>query len=324
MTPLVDLVAVPGMRAVVAGTSKDPNAKLTVLLFREGEDRPALVVKVPTTDEAAAAVERERCLLLALHAGDLGPLASTVPSVLGTLDWHGRRALLMTAVPGSPLATAYHRWRHCGSPSSVAADFGAAAAWLEAFQLRTSSPPAAHPREPLAAQLRRRFAADPDIEDVAVRLGRWEDALDEGARAAVQGDFWFGNLLVADGAVSGVVDWEKGEEAAAPVRDWARFALSYALYLDRHTRAGRRVRGHRGLRAGAWGVGIAYAIEGEGWFPALVRDFLGQGLRLAGLPPRLWRHLALAGIAEVAAGADHEEFAAHHLQLLRRLSGGLA
>jgi phosphotransferase family enzyme len=323
MTLVADLVAAPGMRTVVAGTSKDPNAKLTVLLFRDGERRPALVAKLPTTDRAAAAVERERRLLVALHEQDLGPLAGTVPRVLRTVDWRGRPALLMTAVPGSPLATSYHGWRHYASQASVAADFWAAAGWLRAFEERTTTAFGPGPRESLAARLRWRFRAEPDIEDLALGLGALEDALAGDERAAVHGDFWFGNLLVADGAVSGVVDWEHAEEAAAPTRDWARFALSYALYLDRHTAAGRRVWGHPGLRAGGWGAGVVYAIDGEGWFPALVRDFLGEGLRLAGLRSRLWRHLALVGLAEVAAGADHDVFAAHHLELFRRLSGGM-
>src|SRR5512132_1314511 len=40
------------MRALVIGTSKDPNAKITMLLFPRGDARPALAVKIPTTDEA--------------------------------------------------------------------------------------------------------------------------------------------------------------------------------------------------------------------------------------------------------------------------------
>ena len=61
----------------------------------------------------------------------------------------------------------------------------------------------------------------------------------------MHGDFWFGNLLTRDGVVSGVVDWEHAAAQGSPLRDAVRFVLSYSLYLDRHTRPGRRVLGHR-------------------------------------------------------------------------------
>jgi aminoglycoside phosphotransferase (APT) family kinase protein len=139
-------------------------------------------------------------------------------------------------------------------------------------------------------------------------------------KSCVHGDFWFGNLLLHEHQVSGVVDWEMADLCGEPLRDLARFAISYALYLDRHTQPGHRVSGHPGLRAGEFGEGIAYAIEGTGWFPALFRGFLQQGITRLGGDPRLWREVALAAIAEVAGLADHEEFALHHLLLFDRLT----
>ena len=62
----------------------------------------------------------------------------------------------------------------------------------------------------------------------------------------MHGDYWPGNLLLHRGRVSGVVDWEAGALAGEPLRDVVRFVLSYALYLDRHTRAGRP--GRRAIR----------------------------------------------------------------------------
>ena len=108
--------------------------------------------------------------------------------------------------------------------------------------------------------------------------------------------------------------------AGEPVRDLVRFANMYALYLDRGVRAGRAVPGHLGLRAGAWGAGIEYALYGAGWFPSLYRSFIEDGLMRLGADPWLWHDAALAGIAEVAALTDHEEFARLHLELFRRLS----
>jgi hypothetical protein len=127
-------------------------------------------------------------------------------------------------------------------------------------------------------------------------------------------------VLVTRGTVTGVVDWACGELSGEPLRDVARFALSYSLYLDRHTRAGRPVAGHPGLRADGWGTGIRYAIAGEEWFGRLVRDFVAGALGRLGAPPQLWRDVILAGLAEVAATADHPEFAAHHRDLLLHLT----
>jgi predicted amidohydrolase len=94
----------------------------------------------------------------------------------------------------------------------------------------------------------------------------------------------------------------------------------YALYLDRRTRPGRRVAGHTGFVADSWGAGVAYALDGRGWFPELFRRFLQDGLARLGAAPECWRDAALAGIAEAAALTDDDEFARCNLALFQRLS----
>jgi hypothetical protein len=170
--------------------------------------------------------------------------------------------------------------------------------------------------------LRRRFAGDPLLDDRLARLNDIHNRLRSTAtpRTAVHGDFWFGNVLMAGKQISGVIDWEGGVASGEPVRDLVRFALSYALYLDRHTRPGHRVAGHRGLRAGEWGAGITWSFEGEGWFPDLVRGFIRSGLERLGADPGCWREALLAGLAEVAATADHLDFARMHWDLFDRLA----
>jgi len=101
-----------------------------------------------------------------------------------------------------------------------------------------------------------------------------------------------------------------------------RFALMYALYLDRRTRPGGRVKGHRQLRAHAWGAGVEYGLDGDGWFPELFRRFLRHGLSRLGAAPECWRDAVLAGIAEVAALTDDPEFGRRNLELFRRLPDG--
>jgi len=307
------------LRALLLLTSRDPNAKVTVLLFRPGHRRPAYALKLPTTVLAETAIRRERVLLGDLLRSELGPLAATVPRPLAELDVQGRCALLVTAVGGSPMFTAYHRWRHTAARSSVRADFDAAGSWLAAFQGRTAGQagrPDAH-GAPVEV-LRRRF---PGETGALSSLERVHALLARAARpTAVHGDFWAGNLLTTGGRVTGVVDWEAGSTRGDPVSDLVRFALTYALYLDRHTAPGRRVPAHQGLRAGRWGAGVEYAIGGEGWFPDLFRDFLRRGLARLGVAPELWRPAALAGLAEIAATADHEGFARRHLELFGSLA----
>jgi hypothetical protein len=321
---LSGVLALPGMRAVVLGASRDPNAKLTILLIPPGSTRPALVAKVPLTEGAAACVERERRILLKMHELVPYPILATLPRFVDMLEFESRPALVVSAVPGTPMTTLYHAWRHTAQPSRVAADFAAVESWLTEFQAVTAGPP-----EPLDMDggttdaLHARFPDDPCLEHVLTALAEVHSRLGQsrGPRTAVQGDLWCGNLLVAGGQVSGVVDWEASNCAGEPLRDLVHFPLSYALYLDRHTRGRREVRGHRGLRAGTWGAGIEYAINRQGWFPELFQTFIRTGLQRLGADPDRWQDAALAGIARIAAMADHGDFARHHLHLLGRLTG---
>ena len=95
------------MRSVIVGTSKDPNAKITILLLPVDGDRPALAVKVPTTDLAARAVEREGRMLVELRRRCRRSLLSSIPRVVDLLEFNGRTALVATAMPGVPMSTAY-------------------------------------------------------------------------------------------------------------------------------------------------------------------------------------------------------------------------
>ena len=113
----------------------------------------------------------------------------------------------------------------------------------------------------------------------------------------MHGDYWYGNLLVArqrrTQRVVGVVDWEAGALFGEPLRDVARFAVSYSLYLDRHVRPGHRIPGHRGLRADGWGAGLTHAVHGEGWYAALVRGYVTAAAERLGVPGGLWREILL-------------------------------
>jgi aminoglycoside phosphotransferase len=315
-----------GGRTACLAMSRDPNAKVTILLFPPGAAQPAYVAKVPTTDAAAGSVEREAEQLTEITSRALGPVSATIPKVVATVEHLGRPVLVMTAMPGQSMLAAYHSWRHTARPKTVAADFAAAGSWLTGLQggaAGNGHVSLAQMLDGVADVISRRFGsqpgADADLADLACLRGRLADH--QTPQSVVHGDFWPGNLLIERGRVAGVIDWESGRLTGSPARDVARFVTSYSLYLDRHTRPGRRVAGHPGLRADRWGAGVQYAIDGAGWYPDLARTFVMTGLERLGASPSCWRDVLLADLAVTAATADHDDFARKHLLLFRRLTG---
>jgi Phosphotransferase enzyme family len=318
---LASFVGAVGGRAACLALSRDPNAKLTILLFPPGAGRPAFVVKVPTSDVAAGSVEREAARLTDLAGRELGPVGGTVPRVVARLEHLGRTVLVTTALPGRSMLAGYHSWRHTARRGSVAADFAAAGAWLAAFHRCSKGTARTEAMGPVAEAIRVRWGGRDGVAEDAAWAESLRRRLAEHPVPAgvVHGDFWPGNLLVRDGAVSGVIDWELARLDAPATIDLARFVIAYSLYLDRHTRPGRRVAGHRGLRAGRWGSGVDYVMNGTGWYPALARGFLREGLERLGMPGSCWRDVLLADLVAIAAEADHAGFAWNHLLLCRRL-----
>lgn len=320
---LADLIGSSELGSIVVGVSKDPNAKITVLLLHRDTGAPVFAVKVPTTPAGAAAVRREARVLVEVWARASGRVRGTIPRLIEMVPFEGNAAAVMTAMGGTPMTTRYLRWRHTANPARVAADFALAEAWLSELQRGTAASTAPLDMNgDVVSRLCERFAGDPGLAEDVDRLDAIHARLAANtvARTAVHGDFWFGNVLVADERVTGVVDWEAGAIAGEPTRDLVRFALSYAMYLDRRTRARRRVAGHAGLRAGAWGAGVEYAITGDGWFPNLFRQFIRDGLARLGAAPASWRDAAIAGVAEVAALTDDPDFARLNLNLFQRLA----
>jgi hypothetical protein len=322
-----ELLFAPGSRGVLIATSRGPDAKRTFVVtppagsYVDGPAGP-VAIKIPVTVAAASAITRETRMLVSLRDAELAGLEPTVPRYLETLDSDGLPALVSTVVHGTPMSVAYHRWRHTSRPRLVAEDFALAGGWLRHFQTATAGERARITwASEMSGAVRERWSGHPRLEAAQVRLGAADRQLKSYrvARTIVHGDYWFGNLLVRDGAVTGVVDWESGSPAGCPLRDLVRFALSYCLYIDRHTRPGHQVRGHRGLKRTGFGAGIRYGLLEEGWLPDLVRLYLRTGVDALGLPSALWYGAALAGLGEIAATANDDEFAGSHLDLLADL-----
>ncbi|NIH83917.1 phosphotransferase family protein [Amycolatopsis granulosa] len=314
-----------GHRLLVLRHSHDPDARILLLLFAPDGRWPRHAAKVSSDPAGAARVLREADRLRAIGGLSLGPVRATVPEVVAVLSDDGSPALVTTAVPGTPMLVGYHRRGHTSRPATVRADFSAAGAWLAAFQSGTTDGVAPLDLAPgVPERLRHRLGARPDggqrVQDqlaaLRQRLGRHQ-----GPRTAVHGDFWPGNLLLDRGAVTGVVDWEWAEPAGSPVRDVARFVLTYSQYLAKHTPPGRQVRGHPGLLAGRPDAALGYALDGEGWYPRLVREFLHTGLRRVGMTPGCARDAVLAELAAVAAEATDRAFGEEQVRVFERLAG---
>jgi aminoglycoside phosphotransferase (APT) family kinase protein len=320
---LWEFIRASGLRSLVIGPSKDPNAKVTVLLVSPESGKPVLAVKVPTTDSAGSAVDAESQILAYLNKLEPEHVSRTIPRTVEVVDFEGRPALVMTAVAGVPMMTSYLQRRHTATHARVAEDFAAVGAWLADLQRATNGPSAPLNMDcGVTVRLASRFREDERLGEDLDQLAEIYASLrgETVPRTVVHGDFWFGNVLLAGGRVSGVVDWEAGAKSGEPVRDLVRFALMYALYLDPRAFAGRRIAGQRKFAEGSWGASVEYALDGTGWFPDLFRRFLGDGLARLGASPASWRAAALAGIAEVAALTDEEGFARRHLELFRRVS----
>ncbi len=309
-------------RLVLCG-SKDPDAKVTVLMLDGAHTVGA--AKVATTAGARQAVIREVAVLRYLPGLLPESLMATIPTVVGTTTEFGAAAPVLSALPGLPMSVEYHSRGHLRTPAAVDADFAAVEDWLSRLQNTSTGPerPVVDV-DALNRRLQVRFDGEQVLTEALPALERMDRDLGDhrSPSVVVHGDLWFGNVLVdrPGGRVTGVVDWEEGQVAGSPMADLARFPITYALYLDRHTRPNARVRGHRGLRRGLWGGGVTYAVNGNSWFSRRFRRSLVDGLGRLGLPGSAWRSAVLFGLADAAATANHHGFAHRHLRLLADLA----
>lgn len=304
---------------VVLGIDQDPAAKVTQILFDAGGSA-RVVAKVARRPSAESALRAEHRALQDLWRDPPAGLRDTLPEPLLLENIGGRLVLATTALPGGPMSVDYYRPGHTGAHRLVNQDFELAGGWLARFQRETWRGQLVIGPETFEESVLPVF----ERYRLAVGWSQWEqDLLDRLARGwadlagvtvplvAVHGDYAIGNILLADGRITGVVDWELGQPLGLPFADLFKFASSYGSFLDRAIPPRRgSLPGHVGWAetASRWGgpgtwpnrVGLLHAFFGSGWFPDLVRAFVRDHLKRLGAPPEavaVFLPLFLAGQA---------------------------
>ena len=325
--------------AIVIGIDYDRAAKVTLLMFG-ADGKPRLVAKLARRAENEQTLVAEYNALLELWSAGPRAVTAELPRPLTLEDVAGRMVLLSTAVHGTPLTAGYYTPGHVRRPKLVAQDFALAGTWLYRFQHATRSGTAtigpASFNEWIGPTMAR-YRAE-------VGWNSWESWLFTdrlpalcGALSgtslpvvAVHGDYAPGNILVSNGRVSGVIDWEFGRGAGLPFSDLFKFATSYSSYLDRASPSARGTpAGHPGwaLARDRWGevpgwtnaTGILYALFGSGWFPDLVRSFLHLHLRRLAISPAAVRLFLPVFLAEQALALEDTAYRGGYRALLRML-----
>lgn len=329
----------PVTSAIVIGVDYAPAAKVTLLLFG-ADGKPRLVAKLARHAESERTLVAEYDALTNLWSVGARTVTAELPRPLTLERVAGRMVLLSTAVRGTALTTGYYTPGHVRRPRLVAKDFALAGTWLDRFQRETRSGTATLGQDAFDEWIR------PTVARYRAEVGwsSWESGLFTDRLpslcdllsgtsvpvVAVHGDYAPGNILLASGRVSGVIDWELGRGAGLPFSDLFKFAASYGSYLDRASpAAGGTPAGHPGWsrardRWGAvpgWtnGTGIMYALFGSGWFPDLVRSFLLLHLRRLAIPPATVQLFLPVFLAEQALALEHPAYRGGYRALLRLL-----
>ena len=255
-------------------------------LYRLGDDK---VVRLPLIDWAAGDAAREARYLpmLAPHL----PLPVPVPLALGVPDQG--YPFSWSVVPWLPGADALSR--PPADLSAVARDMAGFIAALRAVPIADGPAPAegnrrGGPLAPRDAEVQKALSQLDGEIDIAAAARSWSQSLAApewtGPPVWLHADLHPGNLLVADGRVSGVIDW-----GALAVGDPATELLFAWMVLDAPARAVFR---------DALAVDEASWLRGRGW--ALSMGLIALPYYLDSNPALV--RIARRGIAEALADSD--------------------
>ncbi len=228
----------PGTRCIqlLDYTSHERSGSV-IFAFPPEKTEPSMVVKVRPPGGAASALKREGEALADVRRRLPAEMRETVPEPLAHVADDEAELLGLCFLPGKSV---YGDMRNRLFPSGrVEAHMEAASGWLARFHEATAGggarldpgrdlPSPRQLRETiLGAGERGALGADPEL--------RWYRRLQEElARrplplSAIHGDFWARNLLLGDGPLPAVVDWEHFRPQGNPAADLFHFPLTYGL-----------------------------------------------------------------------------------------------
>jgi hypothetical protein len=322
---------------LVVGHRRPPTGMATVLLFRQNDRTPSVVAKLPRYGATSRSLRREAETLDAVRRSVDGRVRDTVPRSLGLHLVDGTEVLLQTGSPGRHLVaeTAAARPR----PTALGRQLDLVLTWSLAMQRASGR------REPVDDTLIGGTLEAPATACLAAlgddpAVGRLLDRVLEGARAlrgtplplvTCHGDYWAGNVLVEQGRVCGVVDWERGALGGLPFQDLVKAVGSAAYRLDRYRSLARR--GPAALPGwgdlGPWtgigdprfATGFRAAFVQRGWLADLARRHLTGAFRRAGIP-LAWLPVAVIMylVGQVTQAADSPPSVAGWGSVLRALA----
>jgi hypothetical protein len=205
--------------------------------FPPASSEPPVVVKLRPSGGSGPSLRREWNALAHVRQRLPEELRITLPQALWYGVEDGLESLVLSLVPGRPV---YLDMRNLLVPGRrVSPHLEAASLWLSRFHEATEDterpldPEADLPEE---AALRERIRAaggctDPSGHEELDWYLRLRERLthDPIPTSAVHGDFWARNLLLGDGALPFVVDWEHYGPRGGPTTDLFHFPLTYGL-----------------------------------------------------------------------------------------------
>jgi aminoglycoside phosphotransferase (APT) family kinase protein len=270
-------------RVTVTGTG------VVLALVRNPSTGRRVVLKVPSTVEAAPALRRQAAVLDELHADPrLAGWCAVVPRGLGRGRVNGRDYWVEEALAGRPPTVSLVRGGRAGglleAGARLAEELHARTAAERVLDRATVDAWVDRPAGRVEEYLTARRCPPERVETLGRIRGELAAFLTgRTVRTSwIHGDFWPGNLLVSGAAITGAVDWDQAHRGQAPLHD-----LLHLHVLARRMATGDEL-GEVVVRALRRGVADAIGVA-----PQRVAPWLG------GLPDRpavllYWlRHVSL-------------------------------
>jgi hypothetical protein len=161
-------------------------------------------------------------------------LRATVPKMVLLEQVSGLSGVAEEALPGAPLRVVRGAWSRVGGACGSVRVFRT---WLQEFQVEAKVGAIRLSEESLEPAFRRleQLAVDNGVGTAMARTLLEELVGLKLPLVWAYGDAHPSNILVKDGLVSGLVDWEGCRREQLPTSDWFQFVLSLAIEMVKST-----------------------------------------------------------------------------------------